>query len=114
MHTMLAAQTASLKSMQLMMTGFFAEQSATVNTFVAQHDSQLSALREMTAAELAAKVTALEEQKSQLAKVTVAQQAFAADAMADVQTQIASLLQGYVSDQAAKLSEATTMVPGST
>ena len=110
MHTMLAAQAASLKSMQLMMTGFFAEQSATVSTFVAQHDSQLSALREMTAAELAAKVTALEDQKSQLAKVTVAQQAFAADAMANVQTQIASLLQGYVSDQAEKLSEATTMV----
>jgi len=110
MHAMLASQAESLKSMQSMMASFFAEQNSTVQAFVAGHDLQLSALREMTAAELAAKAGALESQKSQLAKVTAEQQTSAADAMSKVQDQIASLLSGFVAKQASSLSAATTTV----
>lgn len=110
MHAMLASQAESLKSMQSMMASFFAEQNSTVQAFVAGHDLQLSALREMTAAELAAKAGALESQKSQLAKVTAEQQMSAADAMSKVQDQIASLLSGFVAKQASSLSAATTTV----
>jgi kinesin family protein 11 len=110
MHTLLESQTTAVQTMQTMMAGFFTAQTAAVNTFVAGHSEKLDALRLMTASELASQSTTLQAQKVQLAEVTAKQQESAAIAMASVQAQIGTLLQGFVSGQAAELMSATVSV----